>query len=50
LYRTLFFQYRTLFEIGAHQRRQGAKPPRLIELLRAWRHERALTRQYPSTD
>ncbi|MDP1697698.1 MAG: hypothetical protein Q8L45_07940 [Xanthomonadaceae bacterium] len=50
LYRTLFFQYRTLFEIGVHQRRQGAKPPRLRELLRAWRHERALTHQYPSTD
>ncbi len=50
LYRTLFFQYRTLFEIGVHQRRQGVKPPRLIELLRAWRHERALTRHYPSTD
>jgi len=50
LYRTLFFQYRTLFEIGADQRRQGAKPPRLRDLLRAWRHERALTRNYPSTD
>lgn len=50
LYRTLFFQYRTLFEIGVNQRRQGARPPRLRELLRAWRHERALTRQYPSTD
>src|SRR3546814_17810061 len=29
LYRTLFFQYRTLFEIGVEQRRQGVKPPRL---------------------
>src|SRR3546814_15133943 len=50
LYRTLFFQYRTLFEIGVEQRRQGVKPPRLRDLLRAWRHERTLTRQYPSTD
>lgn len=50
LYRTLFFQYRTLFEIGVHQRSCGARPPSLRELFKAWRHERALTRQYPSTD
>lgn len=50
LYRTLFFQYRTLFEIGAEQRRKGVRPPGLRALLRAWRHERSLTPHYPSTD
>lgn len=50
LYRTLFFQYRTLFEIGAEQRRRGVRPPGLGALLRAWRHERRLTSHYPSTD
>src|SRR3546814_6646752 len=29
LYRTLFFQYRTLFEIGVNQRRQDRKSTRL---------------------
>jgi len=48
--RTLMWQYRTLFRIGAQQRRRGYRTPGLRALWRAWRHERALTRHYPETD
>ncbi len=48
--RTLMWQYRTLFRIGAQQRRRGYRTPGVRALWRAWRHERALTRHYPETD
>lgn len=48
--RTLMWQYRTLFRIGAQQRRRGYRTPGLRALWRAWRHEQALTRHYPETD
>ena len=47
LYRTLFFQYRTLFRLGAAERRRGAVVPSLRALFHAWRRERRLTRLYP---
>lgn len=47
---TLLWQYRTLFRLGAWQRRQGLKPPGLGALLRHWKIERRLTRHYPNTD
>ncbi len=47
---TLLWQYRTLFALGAHQRRRGHRPPGLLTLLRHWQLERKLTRHYPSTD
>ncbi len=46
----LLKQYRILFEIGNKQRKAGHKVPTLRELLKAWRQEKALTMQYPSTD
>lgn len=48
--RSLLFQYRTLFELGAAQRKRGFRPPRLRELLRRWHLERTLTPHYPETD
>lgn len=46
----LLWQYRTLFKLGAYQRSQGKKPPKLSEFLNAWKSERNLTREYPLTD
>jgi hypothetical protein len=48
--RTLQWQYRTLFEIGAYQRTKGRHPPGLRALYRSWQLERRLTAHYPSTD
>ncbi|MEX1057184.1 MAG: D-alanine--D-alanine ligase [Natronospirillum sp.] len=47
--KTLLWQYRTLFEIGAYHRKQGLRPPGLRQLIRHWRLERRLTRSYPDT-
>lgn len=47
--RTLMWQYRTLFTIGAYHRKQGLTPPGLRQLIRHWRLERRLTRHYPDT-
>ncbi|MCI0517238.1 MAG: hypothetical protein L0Y45_05320 [Woeseiaceae bacterium] len=47
---TLLWQYRTLFDLGARNRRRGFRPPSVGELLRRWRSERALTRHHPATD
>ncbi|MBV7297222.1 ATP-grasp domain-containing protein [Enterovibrio paralichthyis] len=47
---TLFAQYRMLFEIGNLQRKAGHRVPSLRELFRAWRKEKALVKDYPSTD
>ncbi|MBI2379475.1 MAG: D-alanine--D-alanine ligase [Gammaproteobacteria bacterium] len=50
VYAALFFQYRSLFQIGQQMRRRGLRPPGLLALWRAWRREKALVRQYPATD
>lgn len=49
-YRDLFAQYRLMFEIGAENRRRGARPSRLVALLKDWRREARLARRYPPTD
>lgn len=48
--KTLLWQYRTLFQLGARERKKGTRTPSLRTLIHAWRHERVLTRQYPQTD
>ncbi|MGY5451549.1 D-alanine--D-alanine ligase [Agarivorans sp. MS3-6] len=48
--RSLLFQYKTLFELGAANRKRGYQPPKLKELLVRWKHERELTAYYPETD
>lgn len=47
---TLLEQYRMLFEIGNLQRQAGHKVPSLVDLYHAWRKEKSLVRDYPSTD
>ena len=49
-WRTLMWQYRTLFELGAEQRKRGYKAPSLTKLLQHYRLERRLTQHYPLTD
>lgn len=48
--RTLLWQYRTLFQIGAYLRERGHTPPGISSLLSHWLLERRLTRSYPETD
>lgn len=48
--RTLLWQYRTLFKIGAYLRQQGHATPGIKSLLSHWLLERRLTRFYPETD
>ena len=48
--RSLLFQYRTLFKLGAANRARGYQTPRLKALLDAWKKERQLTLSYPETD
>jgi hypothetical protein len=48
--KTLLWQYRTLFHLGAHQRNTGLNPPGLKVLIKSWLRERELTRHYPATD
>ncbi|MGY0219833.1 D-alanine--D-alanine ligase [Endozoicomonadaceae bacterium StTr2] len=50
LYRTLFKQYGLLFEYGAANRKKGASPPGLMEILRGWWREKSLTSRYPYSD
>ena len=47
---TLLWQYRTLFRLGAHHRKQGRKAPSLRTFLRHLRIERKLAHYYPHTD
>jgi hypothetical protein len=49
-YRTLRKQFRTLFEIGAENRRRGHRPASLGEVYRAYRHEGQIMTDYPQTD
>ena len=48
--RSLLFQYRTLFRLGAKNRSRGFQPPKLSVFLSAWKKERLLTQAYPETD
>lgn len=48
--RTLLWQYRTLFRIGAYLRERGHTTPGIKSLLSHWLLERRLTRSYPETD
>ncbi|MBT3530791.1 MAG: D-alanine--D-alanine ligase [Gammaproteobacteria bacterium] len=48
--KTLLQQYGTLFKLGHANRRQGHKPPGIMALYKAWRHEKELVRQYPEND
>ena len=50
VYRTLFYQYKTLFRIGSINRRNGHKLPSILQLFKAWRTESKLVKQYPETD
>lgn len=50
VYKTLFYQYKTLFSIGNINRKQGYKTPSIWQLLKAWRNESKLVKQYPETD
>lgn len=49
-YRIMFDQYGTLFKIAAANRRRGAKPTPVAELMRRFLKEQKLTRLYPSTE
>jgi hypothetical protein len=49
-FKTLLWQYKTLFEIGAQVRKSGEKPPSIASLIKAWRHEKHLSAAYPEND
>lgn len=46
----LLQQYSTLFKLGAANRRRGHKTPGLMALIKAWRYESNLVKQYPNND
>ncbi len=48
--KTLLQQYDTLFKLGAKNRARGFKPPGMLALLKAWRLENKLVKQYPNND
>ena len=48
--KTLLWQYRALFRIGAHHKAKGYKPPGLVKFMRHWSKERKLSKYYPNTD
>ena len=50
VYRVLFYQYRTLFKLGAINRRRGFRPPSIFKLYQAWKQERQLVKLYPDTE
>jgi len=50
VYKTLFYQYKTLFDIGNLNRNAGHNPPGIWKLITAWRAESKLVKQYPETD
>ena len=49
-YGALMAQYAAMWEIGAANAKRGFKQARLIDFLRAYRHEVKLWAQYPSTE
>lgn len=48
--KTLLWQYKVLFKLGAHHKLQGAKPPGIKKLYKYWRKEKNLAKYYPETD
>ncbi len=50
VFRVLFYQYRTLFQLGDINRQRGFNPPSLRMLLKAWSQERRVVRKYPETE
>ena len=48
--KTLMWQYRTLFNLGAFHRKNGRKTPGLKKFLHHWRIEKNLSQYYPYTD
>lgn len=48
-YATLLRQFSHLYKIGAANRRRGYKPTTLPDLVKAWWHEKSLTKNYPIT-
>ncbi|WP_394182649.1 D-alanine--D-alanine ligase [Marinomonas posidonica] len=50
IFNVLLKQYRLLYSIGAKQKKRGHQPPSLRQLLAAWREEKQLTKEYPTTD
>ncbi len=46
----LLQQYDTLFKLGAKNRARGFNPPGILALLKAWRLENKLVKQYPKND
>ena len=50
VYKTLFTQYRTLFEIGIANRANGHRAGTVMQLLKSWIGEIRLKRHYPETE
>lgn len=50
VYKALFYQYKTLFEIGAINRSRGFKSPSLQSLWQAYKKEKQLVSSYPATE
>lgn len=50
VFRVLLYQYHTLFQIGAINRRRGFRPPSLKVFLKAWLKEKRLVENYPDTE
>ncbi|MFI3255900.1 MAG: hypothetical protein R3Y52_00435 [Psittacicella sp.] len=50
MFKALFKQYRILFKIGNAQRKLGVKSPKLSYLIKEWRREKALVKNYPTED
>ena len=48
-YGTLMRQFNHLYAIGAANRKLGHRPTNLRELIKAWWHEKSLTKNYPIT-
>jgi len=48
-YATLMKQFGHLYAIGAANRKRGHKPTSLKDLVKAWWHEKTLTKNYPTT-
>lgn len=49
-WRSQFFHYGLAYRIGAANRARGARPTRVLELLRLWRTQRRLMAAYPMND
>lgn len=50
IFGALLYQYKVLFEIGYAQKKRGVKPPKIMELYREWRRDKALMKKYPLGD